>query len=189
MKVIETGLPGLLVVEPRTFGDSRGFFLETYAEQRYQETGITPRFVQANHSRSRRGVLRGLHYQLVQPQGKLVSVARGAVYDVAVDIRVGSPTFGKQYGCVLDDETHRQLYVPPGFAHGFVVLSEVCDFLYQVTDYYHPASEQGIAWDDPDLSIEWPIADVLLSDKDRVHPRLRDQAKDKLPVFEGALVH
>lgn len=185
MKVIDTGIPGLIVIEPKVFGDARGFFLETYAENRYQEAGVTARFVQANHSRSRRGVLRGLHYQLVQPQGKLVSVARGAVYDVAVDIRVGSPTFGKSYGVVLDDETHRQMYVPPGFAHGFVVLSEVCDFLYQVTDYYHPASEQGIAWDDPALGIEWPLSDVLLSDKDRQHPRLADQAQDKLPRYEG----
>ncbi len=186
MKVIDTGIPGLIVIEPKAFGDARGFFLETYAENRYHEAGVTAHFVQANHSRSRRGVLRGLHYQLVQPQGKLVSVARGSVYDVAVDIRVGSPTFGKSYGVVLDDETHRQMYVPPGFAHGFVVLSEECDFLYQVTNYYHPASEQGIAWDDPALGIEWPISDVLLSDKDRKHPRLADQDPDKLPRYEGS---
>lgn len=186
MKVIDTGIPGLIVIEPKAFGDARGFFLETYAENRYREAGVAAHFVQANHSRSRRGVLRGLHYQLVQPQGKLVSVARGAVYDVAVDIRLGSPTFGKSYGVVLDDETHRQMYVPPGFAHGFVVLSEECDFLYQVTDYYHPASEQGIAWDDPDLAIEWPLSDVLLSDKDRKHPRLADQAHDKLPRWEDS---
>lgn len=185
MQVIQTGLPGLVVIEPRAFGDARGFFLETYAETRYQEAGVTPRFVQANHSRSRRGVLRGLHYQLVQPQGKLVSVARGAVYDVAVDIRRGSPTFGQHYGVVLDDVTHRQMYVPPGFAHGFVVISEECDFLYQVTDYYHPASEQGILWNDPDLGIEWPLSDVLLSQKDRENPRLADQAREKLPVFEA----
>lgn len=186
MNIIDTGIPGLIVVEPKAFGDERGFFLETYAEHRYQEAGITARFVQANHSRSRRGVLRGLHYQLVQPQGKLVYVARGAVYDVAVDIRRGSPTFGRHYGVVLDDQTHRQMYVPPGFAHGFVVLSEECDFLYQVTDYYHPASEQGIAWDDPALGIEWPLSDVLLSDKDRKHPTLANQDPDKLPVWEGA---
>ncbi|HEY9856295.1 MAG TPA: dTDP-4-dehydrorhamnose 3,5-epimerase [Stenomitos sp.] len=185
MNVIQTGIPGLIVIEPKAFGDPRGFFLETYAEHRYQEAGITPRFVQANHSRSRRGVLRGLHYQLIQPQGKLVYVARGAVYDVAVDIRRGSPTFGKHHGVVLDDQTHRQMYVPPGFAHGFVVLSEECDFLYQVTDYYHPASEHGIAWDDPALGIEWPISDVLLSDKDRQHPTLANQAPEKLPVWEA----
>lgn len=185
MNVIDTGIPGLIVVEPKAFGDARGFFLETYAESRYREAGITERFVQANHSRSRRGVLRGLHYQLVQPQGKLVSVARGSVFDVAVDIRRGSPTFGKSYGVVLDDVTHRQMYVSPGFAHGFVVLSGECDFFYQVTDYYHPASEQGIAWDDPALGIEWPIAEVLLSEKDRVHPRLADQDPDKLPVWVG----
>ncbi len=188
MKVIDTGIPGLIVVEPKVFGDARGFFLETYAENRYHEAGITERFVQANHSRSRRGVLRGLHYQLIQPQGKLVSVARGAVYDVAVDIRRGSPTFGKHYGLVLDDVTHRQMYVPPGFAHGFAVLSEECDFLYQVTDYYHPASEQGIAWNDPALGIEWPLSDVLLSEKDKLHPRLADQDPDKLPTYSGARV-
>lgn len=187
MNVIDTGIPGLVVIEPKSFGDARGFFLETYAETRYQEAGVTPRFVQANHSRSRRGVLRGLHYQLVQPQGKLVYVARGAVYDVAVDVRRGSPTFGRHYGLVLDDQNHRQMYVPPGFAHGFVVLSEECDFLYQVTDYYHPASEQGIAWNDPALGIEWPIADVLLSDKDRVHPNLADQDPDRLPVWDAEL--
>ncbi|HEY9898665.1 MAG TPA: dTDP-4-dehydrorhamnose 3,5-epimerase [Pantanalinema sp.] len=185
MNVIDTGIPGLIVVEPKVFGDARGFFLETYAQIRYGEAGIAGPFVQANHSRSRRGVLRGLHYQLVQPQGKLVSVARGAVYDVAVDVRRGSPTFGKSYGTVLDDVTHRQMYVPAGFAHGFAVLSEECDFLYQVTDYYHPASEQGIAWNDPALEIDWPIQDVLLSDKDRLHPRLADQDPDKLPVWVG----
>lgn len=185
MKVIDTGIPGLIVVEPQVFGDARGFFLETYSEKRYHEAGITARFVQANHSRSRRGVLRGLHYQLVQPQGKLVSVARGAVYDVAVDIRKGSPTFGKHYGVILDDQTHRQMYVPPGFAHGFVVLSEECDFLYQVTDYYHPASEQGIAWNDPDLGIDWPLTDVLLSEKDHKHPRLAEQDPAKLPEYSA----
>lgn len=185
MKVIDTGLPGLLVLEPKVFGDARGFFLETFSESRYREAGIAERFVQANHSRSRRGVLRGLHYQLVQPQGKLVYVARGAVYDVAVDVRQGSPTFGQCYGCVLDDQSHRQMYVPPGFAHGFVVLSEECDFLYQVTDYYHPASEQGIAWDDPDLGIAWPLTDVLLSEKDRLHPRLADQDPARLPIWSG----
>ena len=185
MKVIETGLPGLLVIEPKVFGDARGFFLETYAEVRYREAGVPARFVQANHSRSRRGVLRGLHYQLVQPQGKLVSVARGSVYDVAVDVRRGSPTFGQHFGCVLDDVEHRQMYVPPGFAHGFVVLSEEVDFLYQCTDYYHPASEAGIAWDDEDLAIDWPLRDVHLSDKDRLHPRLKDQAPEKLPVWQG----
>lgn len=186
MKVIETALPGVLVIEPKVFGDARGFFLETFSEARYREAGIPGPFVQANHSRSRRGVLRGLHYQLVQPQGKLVSVSRGSVYDVAVDVRRGSPTFGRFVSCVLDDEAHRQLYIPPGFAHGFCVLSEEADFLYQCTDYYHPASEAGIAWDDPDLGIDWPDLDYMLSDKDRVHPRLKDQLQEKLPSFGAA---
>jgi dTDP-4-dehydrorhamnose 3,5-epimerase len=129
--------------------------------------------------------LRGLHYQLVQPQGKLVWVTRGAVFDVAVDIRRGSPQFGRWYGCVLDDVDHRQLYIPPGFAHGFCVLSEEADFFYKCTDYYHPQSEHGIAWDDPDIEIDWPSRDVSLSGKDLQNRRLKDQVDDDLPVYEG----
>lgn len=185
MNVIETNLPGVVVIEPKVFGDSRGFFLETFQEERYREAGITERFVQFNHSRSRRGVLRGLHYQLEQTQGKLVMVMRGEVFDVAVDVRSGSPTFGQWYGCVLSDENHRQLYVPPGYAHGFAVLSEEADFFYQCTDYYHPPSEQGIAWDDPDLGIAWPLEDVLLSAKDQANPRLKDQDPAELPPFRS----
>ena len=183
MNVHQTNLPGVVVIEPKAFGDQRGFFLETYHLDRYRDAGLPERFVQANHSRSRRGVLRGLHYQLVQPQGKLVSVSRGQVYDVAVDIRRGSPTFGQWYGAILDDETHRQMYVPPGFAHGFVVLSEEADFQYMVTDYYHPQSERGIAWDDPALAIAWPIADVTLSEKDKKNPVLAEANPEDLPVF------
>jgi dTDP-4-dehydrorhamnose 3,5-epimerase len=186
MKVIETALPGVVIIEPKVFGDERGFFMETYSELRYHEAGIPQRFVQANHSRSRQGVLRGLHYQLIQPQGKLVSVSRGRVFDVAVDVRRGSPTFGQWVGCILDDETHKQIYIPPGFAHGFAVLSEVADFLYQCTDYYHPASEAGIAWNDPELGIDWPEMDYTLSEKDQKNPLLRHQAIDKLPVYEPA---
>lgn len=185
MNVLETNLPGVVVIEPKVFGDQRGFFLETFQEARYREAGITERFVQFNHSRSRRGVLRGLHYQLEQTQGKLVMVMRGEVFDVAVDVRRGSPTFGQWYGCVLSDENHRQLYVPPGYAHGFAVLSEEADFFYQCTDYYHPPSEQGIAWDDPDLAIAWPLEDVLLSAKDQANPRLKDQDPAKLPPFRN----
>lgn len=185
MRVIETELPGALIIEPRSFGDQRGFFLETYSQQRYQSMGITGRFVQDNHSRSRQGVLRGLHYQLIQPQGKLVWVTRGEVFDVAVDIRRGSPTFGRWAGTILDDRSHRQFYVPPGFAHGFCVLSEEADFVYKCTDYYHSESEQGIAWDDPDIGIVWPIQEVVLSDKDRRNPRLKEQADEKLPKFGG----
>ena len=183
MKVIATELPGVLLLEPKVFGDARGFFMETWQEARYREAGMPARFVQDNHSRSRRGVLRGLHYQMAQPQGKLVWVTRGAVFDVAADIRRGSPTFGRWYGCVLDDVDHRQLYIPPGFAHGFCVLSEEADFFYKCTDYYHPPSERGIAWDDPAIGIEWPLREVALSSKDQGNPRLAAQVPENLPVY------
>lgn len=183
MRVIETALPGVLVLEPKIFGDQRGFFLETYHEARYREIGIPARFVQDNHSRSRRGVLRGLHYQLQQPQGKLVRVTRGRVFDVAVDIRRGSPTFGHWTSIILDDESHRQMYVPPGFAHGFCVLSDEADFVYKCTDYYHPRSEQGILWNDPAIGIEWPLAQVALSEKDTRNPPLARQAPERLPLY------
>lgn len=176
-------LPEVLIIEPKVFGDERGFFLETFHVKHLAEAGLNVEFVQDNQSRSGRGVLRGLHYQLLQPQGKLVRVSRGEVFDVAVDVRLGSPTFGQWFGCILDDKTHRQLYVPPGFAHGFCVLSDVADFVYKCTDYYHPQSEQGIAWDDPALGIEWPLRDVQLSEKDRQHPRLEEQAPERLPVY------
>ena len=185
MKVIDSGLPGVLVIEPACFGDARGFFMETWQAQRYHDAGLPASFVQDNHSRSRRGILRGLHYQLTQPQGKLVWVTRGAVFDVAVDIRRGSPHFGRWFGCVLDDVTHRQLYVPPGFAHGFCVLSEEADFFYKCTDYYHPASERGIAWNDPEIGIAWPLQEVELSAKDQQTRRLCEQAHEDLPNYEG----
>ena len=186
MNVIETNLPGVVLIEPKVFGDARGFFLETFNAERYRAAGIDATFVQDNHSRSQRGVLRGLHYQLEHTQGKLVSVMTGAVYDVAVDIRRGSPTFGQWTGHVLDEQNHRQMYVPPGFAHGFVVLSETADFVYKCTDYYHPASEGGVTWDDPDLAIAWPLHDVQLSAKDQAFPRLRDVPLDRLPAYELA---
>ena len=185
MNIIKTALPGVVVIEPKRFGDSRGFFLETYREDILKEAGITQPFVQDNHSRSTYGVLRGLHYQLQQPQGKLVRVARGEVFDVAVDVRQGSPTFGEWYGAILDEESMRMMYVPPGFAHGFVVLSEVADFIYKCTDYYHPQSEQGILWNDPDVGIEWPITEVELSDKDQTNPRLNQQTKERLSTYSG----
>ncbi len=176
MKCIETTLPEVLLFEPTVFGDSRGFFLESYRKQLFREMGLEVEFVQDNHSRSKQGVLRGLHYQLVQPQGKLVRVATGAVFDVAVDIRRNSPTFGHWYGAVLTDENHRMLYVPPNFAHGFCVLSESADFLYKCTDYYHAPSDRGILWNDPDIAIEWPIvSQPLLSEKDTRHPHLKYQ--------------
>jgi dTDP-4-dehydrorhamnose 3,5-epimerase len=183
VKIVETHLPGVVVLEPKWFGDKRGFFLETYRDDVFEEAGITANFVQDNHSRSTRGVLRGLHYQLVQPQGKLVRVATGSVFDVAVDVRRGSPTFGDWFGTTLDDENMRMMYVPPDFAHGFVVLSETADFIYKCTDYYHPESEQGILWNDPDIGIQWPIADVQLSDKDKNNMVLKNQPENLLTSF------
>lgn len=173
MKVTETALPGVRIIEPRVFGDARGFFLETFQAERYRkEAGIDLPFVQDNHSRSRRGVLRGLHTQSPNPQGKLVRVARGEVFDVAVDINPASKTFGKWVGVVLSEENHRQLWIPPGYAHGFVVLSEIADFEYKCTDYYNVSAETGVIWNDPDVGIEWPIQDVQLSKKDEVLPTL-----------------
>lgn len=187
MNVTKTTLPGVLIFEPKVFGDARGFFAETYHEQRYAEFGLDVRFVQDNQSRSRHGVLRGLHYQLQQPQGKLVRVSRGRVFDVAVDIRRGSPNFGQWVGVTLDDESQRQLYIPPGFAHGFCVLSEYADFNYKCTDYYHPQSEQGIVWNDPALGIEWPLPEtsVQISDKDAGLPVLAQQTQ--LPEYSSAI--
>jgi dTDP-4-dehydrorhamnose 3,5-epimerase len=169
MKVIGTRIPDLLMIEPKVFGDARGFFLESFNEKVFlNETGIQTRFVQDNHSRSAKGVLRGLHYQIQQPQGKLVRVVRGAVFDVAVDIRKSSPTFGKWVGVELTEDNQRQFWIPPGFAHGFLVLSDSADFLYKSTDYYAPAHERCIAWNDPALGIEWPSVggQPKLSDKD-----------------------
>ncbi len=152
-----TAIPDVLILEPKVFGDSRGFFFESFNAQDFAKvTGLNVNFVQDNHSRSGKGVLRGLHYQLQQAQGKLVRVVRGAVFDVAVDIRKSSPTFGQWVGCELTEDNHRQFWVPPGFAHGFVVLSETADFLYKTTDYYAPAHERCIAWNDPAIGITWP---------------------------------
>ena len=166
--VTPTAIPDVLMLEPKVFGDSRGFFFESFNEQDFaQATGLNVTFVQDNHSRSAKGVLRGLHYQLQQPQGKLVRVVRGAVFDVAVDIRRSSPTFGQWVGCELSEDNHRQVWIPPGFAHGFVVLSESADFLYKTTDYYAPAHERCIAWNDPDIGIQWPAGHTpVLSAKD-----------------------
>lgn len=174
MKVIETALPGVLIIEPKVFGDHRGFFLETFQVDRYREIGIELPFVQDNHSRSQRGVLRGLHFQKTRPQGKLVSVSRGAVYDVAVDIDLASATCGKFVGVELNDENHRQLWIPPGYAHGFCVVSDVADFQYNCTDYYFPGDEGGLIWNDPDVGIPWPIDEPQLSAKDLKNPRLRE---------------
>ena len=173
MQALPTALAGVFILEPTVFGDARGFFLESYNRRRFAAaTGVDLDFVQDNHSRSAKGVLRGLHYQLRQPQGKLVRVVQGAVFDVAVDIRAGSPSFGRWVGVELTAENQRQLWVPPGLAHGFVVLSDSADFLYKTTDYYAPEHERCIAWDDPAIGIDWPlaahgIAAPLLSAKDR----------------------
>ena len=167
MKIIPTAIPDVLLIEPDVFGDNRGFFMETWHRQKYAEAGLDVNFVQDNHSRSAKGVLRGLHYQLEQPQGKLVRVVTGVVFDVAVDVRKGSPTFGQWVGAELSDENQHQLYVPPGFAHGFSVLSESADFLYKCTDFYAPQNEHGILWNDPDINIQWPGRDFKISDKDK----------------------
>ncbi|PLX73713.1 MAG: dTDP-4-dehydrorhamnose 3,5-epimerase [Azoarcus sp.] len=169
MKVAQTAIPEVLILEPKVFGDSRGFFLESFNARTFREvTGLDVDFVQDNHSRSGRGVLRGLHYQLQQPQGKLVRVVRGAVYDVAVDVRRNSPTFGKWVGAELSEDNNRQFWVPPGFAHGFVVLSESADFLYKTTDYYAPQHERCIMWNDPAIGIDWHFdGEPLLSAKDK----------------------
>ena len=168
MEVIKTAIPDVLIIEPKVFGDERGFFLESYNEQKFQAaTGVKASFVQDNHSRSARNVLRGLHYQIQQSQGKLVRVVSGEVYDVAVDIRKSSPTFGQWVGCLLTATNHRQMWVPPGFAHGFVVLSEIADFLYKTTDYYAPEHERAILWNDPQLGIDWKFqGKPILSAKD-----------------------
>ena len=186
MQILPQAIPEVLLLVPQVFGDARGFFVETARQSVLREAGI-PELVQHNQSRSRQGVLRGLHYQLVQPQGKLVRCARGQVFDVAVDVRRGSPSFGQWVGAILDDVNHHQLWVPPGFAHGFLVLSEVADFCYLCSDYYHPQSERGIAWNDPALAIAWPALpagiEIALSAKDQANPRLADAAEQDLPRF------
>ncbi len=172
MNIIETTLPEVLIIEPKVFGDARGFFFESFNQRDFDAaTGTHYSFVQDNHSRSRKGVLRGLHYQTQQPQGKLVRVARGAVFDVAVDIRKGSSHFGQWFGAELTEDNQRQLWIPPGFAHGFVVLSESADFLYKTTDYYAPQYEGSIAWNDETIGIQWPMSDsekseLIISEKD-----------------------
>ena len=169
MKVIPTAIPDLLILEPKVFGDARGFFMESYnAKVFHDATGLTPNFVQDNHSRSGKGVLRGLHYQIEQAQGKLVRVTRGAVFDVAVDLRQSSPTFGQWVGIELSEENNRQFWIPPGFAHGFLVTSDSADFLYKTTDYYAPQFERSLAWNDPTVGVAWPLEGItpLLSAKD-----------------------
>ncbi|MFN3716965.1 MAG: dTDP-4-dehydrorhamnose 3,5-epimerase [Thiobacillus sp.] len=175
MDIIETSLPGVLLIEPKVLGDARGFFLESWNRRTFAERGLDVDFVQDNHSRSSRGVLRGLHYQLNEPQGRLVRVTSGAVFDVAVDVRRASPRFGRWAGVELTADNHRMLWIPPGFAHGFLVLSDTADFLYKTTACYAPQWDRGVRWDDPEIAIEWPLeAPPTLSDKDSALPLLKD---------------
>ena len=175
MNVVHTGLPDVLVLEPKVFGDARGFFLESWNAREFAAAGIAAAFVQDNHSRSSRGVLRGLHYQVAQAQGKLVRVIAGEVYDVAVDLRRASPAFGRWVGVALSADNRRMVWIPPGFAHGFLVVSEAAEVLYKATDYYAPEHERTIAWDDPELAIAWPLAGApTLSARDRAGARFRD---------------
>jgi len=175
LNVTQTKLPGVLLIEPDVHGDERGFLVETFQAARYLDAaGIAPQFVQDNHSRSRRGVLRGLHFQRVQPQGKLVRVSRGEVFDVVVDVNPESSTFGQWVGASLSDRNHHQLWIPPGFAHGYLVLSDAADCEYKCTDYHHPQSEAGVIWNDPDLRIDWPLDNPTLSAKDRALPTLAE---------------
>ena len=184
MRITPTELPGVLIVEPRIFWDNRGHFLETFHGERYCEHGLRENFVQDNLSFSNRGVLRGLHYQIGRPQGKLVMVPDGEIYDVAVDIRVGSPHFGEWAGVRLSSVGCRQIFIPAGFAHGFCVISETASVIYKCTDYYSPADERGIRWDDPGLSIAWPVTDPIMSEKDRLYPTLSEVPAEDLPVYK-----
>jgi len=183
MNIKETKLSGVLILEPKVFTDGRGYFLETWNSTRYEQAGIPGSFVQDNISFSKKGILRGLHFQQPQSQGKLIQVLSGEVVDVVVDIRVGSPTYGQWLSEVFSESNHRQMYVPPGFAHGYCATSETALFSYKCTDFYNPATEQGIIWNDPDIGIKWPIAQPALSTKDAVYPRLKDLRPENLPQF------
>jgi dTDP-4-dehydrorhamnose 3,5-epimerase len=180
VRLVPTGIPGVVIIEPDVHADGRGFFLETYHAERYREHGIAELFVQDNHSRSIEGTLRGLHLQVRHPQGKLIRVIEGEIFDVAVDVRRGSPTFGRWVGVTLTAHDFKQLYVPPGFAHGFCVVSAIAQVEYKCTDVYDPASEIGVAWNDPALGIAWPVSQPLLSARDGRHPALAD-VMDRLP--------
>jgi dTDP-4-dehydrorhamnose 3,5-epimerase len=184
MNIVESRIPGVVILEPKVFGDARGFFMETWREERYANIGINGTFVQDNLSFSSKGVLRGLHYQNPNSQGKLVSVIQGEVFDVAVDIRYGSPTFGQWVGVSLSGDNHRQMWIPPGFAHGFCVTSNTAYFMYKCTDIYTPEAENGIIWNDPDIGIEWPLQDVQLSEKDCLYPQLKEKAETNLPQYK-----
>ena len=183
MKIVKTSLDGCVVIEPAVHGDARGYFYESFHAHKFAEAGLDLRFVQTNVSRSARGVLRGLHYQWPNPQGKLVSVVEGEVYDVAVDIRAGSPTFGRWTAAILSAENKRHFWVPEGFAHGFVVLSADATFVYQCTALYDRQADAGIRWNDGEIAVDWPVAEPLLSDKDQRAPFLAEIAREKLPAY------
>lgn len=175
MEVVKTPIEGVLLIKPQVFGDERGYFVETWQKERYEAASINLPFVQDNHSKSTKGILRGLHFQKQHPQGKLVMVSLGEVFDVAVDIRKGSPTFGKWFGAILNQENQNQLWIPPGMAHGFVVLSDVAHFHYKCTDFYHPGDEGSIRWNDPTIGIDWPYKEEpVLSAKDQIAPFFKD---------------
>ena len=175
-KFIETSIKDVFIIEPRIFGDNRGYFMETYKKADFDVAGLNYNFVQDNQSKSKMGVLRGLHFQMTYPQAKLVRVIRGEVYDVAVDCRKNSDTFGRWVGLILSEENKKQFYIPEGFAHGFLVLSEIAEFCYKCSDFYHPGDEGGIRWDDPDIHVEWPVNDLILilSEKDKQQPKFKD---------------
>lgn len=183
MKVTKFDIPGVLLIEPKVFEDERGFFMETFNAERYAENGMPGNFVQDNHSKSVKATLRGLHYQIERPQGKLVRATRGEVFDVAVDIRKGSPYFGKWVGVFLSEKNKHQFYIPEGFAHGFCVMSDTAEFQYKCTDFYAPEEERGICWNDPDINIDWPIKTPILSEKDMNHPLLANISGD-LPEYK-----
>ena len=186
MKVTQTSVPGVLVIEPQVFPDDRGFFLETYNTQRYADAGLDVVFRQDNHSHSKKGVLRGLHFQLNHPQGKLVYAVTGEIFDVAVDIRKGSPTFGKWTAVFLSAKNHKQIYVPPGFAHGFCVLSDSADVIYKCTEIFHPGDDYGILWSDETVAIDWPTREnLIISEKDRNNPSLNDLPQNLLPRYQS----
>ena len=185
MQVTQTPLPGVLLFEPQTFSDNRGWFVESYNQEKYIQAGLTLKFVQDNHSYSAKNVVRGLHFQQQHPQGKLVRVVSGEVFDVAVDIRRGSPTFGQWYGVMLSATNKKQLYIPPSFAHGFSVMSEGAEFLYKCTDFYHPGDEIGLLWNDPQVNVDWHLqGDPILSEKDAILPTLAD-VHDRLPIYQS----
>jgi len=184
LQISETSLPGVLLIKPRIFEDPRGFFMETYRQNTLAGAGIRETFVQDNHSHSARGVLRGLHYQLRNPQAKLCRVTQGEVLDIAVDVRAGSPNFGKWVSVVLSGENYTQLFIPKGFAHGFVVRSETCDFLYKCSDYFEASDDRGVLWNDPEIGIDWQTPDPILSDKDRRYRTLAQIPHEDLPRYQ-----